>query len=302
LDLAGRVHHRPESSKRAYRQTESGEPVYHPAMSTQRERADQFLRLHHGDAPLLLVNAWDVGSARILAALGFEALATTSSGHAATLGLPDGAVTRDQALDHARVITAATSLPVSADLEHGFADDPAGVAETVVLALATGLAGCSIEDSTGDSARPIYERAHATERVAAAAEAAHASDTRLVLTARCENHLYDRPDLDDTLARLIAYQEAGADVLFAPGVSTGEEIGRLVAAVELPVNVLAMPGVPPVSELAELGVRRVSVGGGLAFAALGAMVRAATEFRDAGTYSFLELVALARAEVGEAFG
>jgi 2-methylisocitrate lyase-like PEP mutase family enzyme len=237
---------------------------------------------------LLLPNPWDVGSARLLASLGLDALATTSSGFAATLGRLDGSVSRDEALAHARAIVDATDLPVSADLENGFADDPTAVAETVRFAVACGLAGCSIEDSTGRPDAPIYDMALALERVAAAAEAAHDGQARLVLTARSENHLYGRDDLDDTIARLRGYQEAGADVLFAPGLVRLEDIGRLVGAVDRPVNVLAVAGAPTVAELASVGVARVSVGGAFAFAALGSLVTAAHEFRDNGTYGFRE--------------
>jgi 2-methylisocitrate lyase-like PEP mutase family enzyme len=247
-----------------------------------------FLQLHHDALPLLLLpNPWDVGSARLLETLGFEALATTSSGYAATLGRLDGTVTRDEALLHAAEIVRATALPVSADLENCFAPDTEGVATTVRMAIATGLAGCSIEDATGDASAPIYEVAEAADRVTAAAEAAHSGPDALVVTGRAENYLYDRRDLADTIARLQAYQEAGADVLYAPGITTAEEIRAVVSSVDRPVNVLARPGVPAVAELAELGVRRVSIGGSFAFAALGAVVSAADELRGAGTYGFL---------------
>jgi 2-methylisocitrate lyase-like PEP mutase family enzyme len=262
-------------------------------MSEQAEHARRFMELHHGERLLLLPNPWDRGSAKLLASLGFDALATTSSGAAATLGKLDGALTREQTLANAVAIVEAGRLPVSADLENGFAVDAAGVGETVRLALQAGLAGCSIEDHTGDRAAPIYELAEASERVAAAAEAAHGGSERLVLTARAENHLHGRDDLSDTIARLQAYEEAGADVLYAPGLTDLREIGRLVEAVGLPVNVLARPGGPSVAELASVGVRRVSVGGAFAFAALGAVVEAASELRDAGTYGFWE-----RAKVG----
>src|SRR5215208_6354097 len=176
-----------------------------------------FLGLHHESTPLLLPNPWDVGSAKLLASLGFRALATTSSGFAATLGRVDGSVTREEALAHGAAIAAATALPVSADLENLFADDPEGVAQTVRLAIDAGLAGCSIEDYSGRDDDPIYDSAAAAERVAAAAEAAHSGPRPFVLTARSENFLHGRRDLDDTIARLQAYQEAGADVLYAPG-------------------------------------------------------------------------------------
>jgi len=250
---------------------------------------EHFLALHRPGEPLLIPNPWDAGSARILAHLGFQALATTSSGSAATLGLPDGGIGRDEALRHARSIVEATDLPVSADLENGFADDPEGVAATVTAAIGTGLAGASIEDFTGDPAAPIYDSSLATERVAAAAAVAHAGPHRLVLTARAENYLHGRPDLDDTIARLVRYRDAGADVLYAPGLTRPDDIRAVVAAVDRPVNVLALPGGPPVAALADLGVARISVGGALAFAALGALVAAGRELLDHGTYGFWDL-------------
>jgi 2-methylisocitrate lyase-like PEP mutase family enzyme len=262
--------------------------VSNESTSDQATKARRFLELHRPGNPLLMPNAWDVGSARLLASLGFEALATTSSGHAATLGLLDGAVGRDAALHHSAQLVAASELPVSADLENGFGHDPSEVAATVKLAVEAGLAGCSIEDFTGDADDPIYDREAAVERVAAAVRAAHEGPVHLVLTARAENHIRGRDDLDDTLARLRAYQEAGADVLFAPGLADREQIGAVVAAVDRPVSVLALPATPAVSELAQLGVSRVSVGGAFAFAALGAVVEAATELRDQGTYGYLE--------------
>jgi 2-methylisocitrate lyase-like PEP mutase family enzyme len=252
--------------------------------------AARFLALHRQDRPLLLANAWDVGSAKLLASLGFQALATTSSGHAATLGRLDYSVGREEAVTHAAALVAATDVPVSADFEDGFAHDPAGVAETMHLALEIGLVGCSVEDWSG-AERRLYGIDEATERVAAAAEIAHAGPVHLVLTARAENHLRGTPDLSDTIARLLAYQEAGADVLYAPGLDSAEQIRELVASVDLPVNVLVRPGVPSVDELAALGVGRVSVGGALAFAALGAATRAARELLDAGTYNFMEISA-----------
>jgi 2-methylisocitrate lyase-like PEP mutase family enzyme len=270
-------------------------------VSDQAEKAARFLALHDGERPLLMPNAWDAGSAKVLASLGFDALATTSSGYAATLGRLDGAVARDEALAHAAAIAEATSLPVSADLENAFADDPAGVAQTVGLALAVGLAGCSVEDFTGDSAAPIYGLELARERVAAAAAAAHAGPVHLVLTARAENHLHGRPDLADTIRRLQAYQEAGADVLYAPGLSSADDIRKVVSAVDRPVNVLARPGAPSVAELAALGVRRVSVGGAFAFAALAALVQAASELRDQGTYAYAERAAAGLRAAREAF-
>src|SRR5829696_7320258 len=206
------------------------------------ELTDRFRALHDPAQPLLLPNPWDAGSAKLLEALGFQALATTSSGFAATLGRLDGSVTRDEAIAHSATVVAATGLPVSADLENAFADDPAGVAQTVRLAIDAGLAGCSVEDFTGREDDPIYSSGAATERIAAAAEAAHAGPRRLVLTARSENYLHGRKDLGDTIARLQAFQEAGADVLYAPGLTRIEDIRSVVGSVDRPVNVLALPG------------------------------------------------------------
>jgi 2-methylisocitrate lyase-like PEP mutase family enzyme len=271
-------------------------------MPDQAELARRFLDLHAAERPLLLPNPWDVGSAKLLASLGFEALATTSGGFAATLGRLDGSVTRDEALAHAAAIAGATDLPVSADLENGFADDPDDIAETVRLAIDAGLAGCSIEDYTGDPSSPIYDAGLAAQRIAAAAEAAHAGAVHLVLTARAENHLHGRDDLDDTIARLRAYGEAGADVLYAPGLARLDDIRRVVAEVGRPVNVLAFPGAPPVGELAAAGVKRISVGGAFAFAALDAVGEAARELRDDGTYGFLEHARGGRRAAQAAFG
>lgn len=249
---------------------------------------DAFLALHTDSAtPLLLPNAWDPGSARIFERLGFAAIATTSSGYAATRGRLDGDVGRDEILAHAADLVSATTVPVSADLENGFADDPDGVAETVRLAATTGLAGCSVEDYSGQEDDPFYPHPLAVERVAAAAEAAHAGPQPMVLTARCEFRIRGRNDLAGTIARLQAYQEAGADVLYAPGVSDLGEISSLVAAVDRPLNVLAQSATPPVSELAAVGVRRVSVGGAIAFAAVHAVEEAAREFLERGSYGFL---------------
>lgn len=252
-------------------------------MSAHAERAEQFAELHRPGHPLLMPNPWDVGSARLLASLGFEALATTSSGFAATLGRLDGTVGRDGALAHAAAIVDATPLPVSADLEDGFADTPDGVAETARDAVEAGLAGFSLEDYSGSEIYPLTE---ATERVVAAAEAAHAGPVHVVLTARSENHIRGHDDLDDTIKRLLAYQDAGADVLYAPGLTKADDISAVVSAVDRPVNVLARSGLPSVSELAELGVSRISIGGAFAFVAIAAVVDAANEFRDQGTYGF----------------
>ncbi|HEX9541270.1 MAG TPA: isocitrate lyase/phosphoenolpyruvate mutase family protein [Streptosporangiaceae bacterium] len=269
---------------------------------SQADKAELFRALHEGPEPLLLPNPWDAGSAKLLASLGFAALATTSSGFAATLGRLDGSVTREEALGHAALVAAATSLPVSADLENAFADEPDGVAETIRMAVQAGLAGCSVEDFTGQPGSPIYDIGLATDRVAAAAAAAQAGLVRLVVTARAENYLHGLPDLADTITRLQAYQEAGADVLYAPGLTSLDEVRQVVREVDLPVNVLAMRGGPTVSELASAGVRRVSVGGAFAFAALGALVEAARELREQGTYGYLERAAVGRSAVGAAFG
>ncbi|WP_035776832.1 isocitrate lyase/phosphoenolpyruvate mutase family protein [Arthrobacter sp. H5] len=248
--------------------------------------AARFFALHHGRTPLLLANAWSIGSARLFASMGFRALATTSSGHAASLGRLDGQLTRDEALEHVAELVKATDLPVNADLESGFADDPTGVAETFKLAARTGLAGASIEDFTGDAGSPIYGLDLAAERVRAAAEAFHRGPAPLVLTGRAENFLHGRPDLADTIRRLQAYQEAGADVLYAPGLTRLEDIRSVVASVDRPVNVLAMAGIPDVSELSSVGVSRISVGGAFAFAAFGAAFDAARELLEQGTYGY----------------
>jgi 2-methylisocitrate lyase-like PEP mutase family enzyme len=250
-------------------------------------KAARFLQLHRQERPLLLPNAWDLGSARLFESLGYQALASTSSGYAASLGRLDYAVDREEALAHAAALVEATDLPVSADFEDGFSRDASGVAETVRLGGEAGLAGCSIEDWSSAGER-LYDLNEAAERVAAAAEAAHAGATRLVLTARAENHIRGNPYLEDTIVRLHAYQEAGADVLYAPGIVAVEDIAMIAAAVDLPMNVLARPGLPSVDELATFGVKRVSVGGAFAFVALAAAAEAASELLSRGTYAFLE--------------
>jgi 2-methylisocitrate lyase-like PEP mutase family enzyme len=263
--------------------------------------AARLLELHHGPSPLLIPNPWDAGSAKVLRYCGFEALATTSSGLASTMGRLDGAVTKAETLAHAELIVAATELPVSADLVNGFAHDPAGVAQTVTDARATGLAGCSIEDFAGTEDSPIYDFELALDRVSAAAEAAHAGGSRFVLTARTENYLHGAPDLDDTIARLQAFQGAGADVLYAPGVTAPADISAIVNALDKPVNVLLMPGGPDVSTLTALGVRRISVGGAFAYTALGALAEAARELREQGTGGFFERSAQGRETARAAF-
>jgi 2-methylisocitrate lyase-like PEP mutase family enzyme len=260
-------------------------------MGDQAELARRFLALHEGvDGPLLLANAWDAGSAKLLEAAGFDALATTSSGYAATRGRLDYGVNRDDVLAHVATVAAATALPVSADFEDCFGKDGAGVAETVRLGRDAGLAGCSIEDWS-DAKGALYDIDTAAERVAAAAQEAHSGSVRLVLTARAENFLRGNTDVADTIARLKAYEDAGADVLYAPAFDRPQDLRELLSAVSRPVNVLARGGAPSVAELAQLGVKRVSVGGAFAFAAYGAALQAAQELRERGTYGYSELSA-----------
>jgi 2-methylisocitrate lyase-like PEP mutase family enzyme len=246
---------------------------------------DRRQRFHdlHADGCFVLPNAWDAGSARILASLGFEAIATTSSGHAATLGKLDQQVTLDELVDHATALAAAVDVPLSIDAERCYADDPDGIPAVVDRFAATGAAGFSIEDYD-PAAGAVDPVEVAAARVAAAAEAAQRHG--MVLAARAEGLLYGTSDLDDIVTRLQAYAEAGADVVYAPGLVDPADIARVVGATARPVNVLARPGGPSVPELADLGVRRVSTGGSLAFAAYGELVRAATELRDDGTTTF----------------
>jgi 2-methylisocitrate lyase-like PEP mutase family enzyme len=257
-------------------------------MKTQTEKGIVFRALHERDGAFIIPNPWDVGSARLLARLGFEALATTSGGYAFSIGQRDYTVGRDKVMAHVRDIVAATDLPVSADLENGFGDDPETVAETIRLGAAAGLVGGSIEDSTTRRDDPIYELEHAAERVRAAAELAHSLPFPFALTARAENYLLGRRDLNDTIRRLQAYQEAGADVLYAPGLASKEDIAAVVTSLDRPVNVLmGLPGVRlSLAELSEIGVQRISVGSVLSRVALSAFVRAAEEMRDHGTFSF----------------
>lgn len=259
------------------------------AQRTQDQKGEIFRSLHKQDHAFIIPNPWDAGSARILASMGFEALATTSMGHAFALGLRDYALGRQRTLDYARTIAAATHLPVSADLENCFGDKPETVAETIRLAAATGIVGGSIEDYTGRVDDPIYDIDFATKRVRAAAQIAHSLPFSFTLTARSENFLHGRPDLDDTIKRLQSYQDAGADVLYAPGLTTKEEISKLVKSVKRPVNVImGRKGGTPLSlaELSSIGVKRISVGSTLARTALGSLVRAACEMRDKGTFNF----------------
>ena len=249
------------------------------------DRIRAFRALHQSGC-FVIPNPWDVGSARILAQLGFSALATTSSGFAWTLGRADNHVTLDEVLAHLRAMTASVDIPFNADFEGGFAVEPADVASNVTAATATGIAGLSIEDSTGDDANPLFERGLAAERVRAARQAIDASGTGVLLTGRSEGFVAGRPDLKETIRRLTAYAEAGAECLFAPGLRTMEEIRAVVSAVApRPVNVLVGSGFTTMAELEQAGVRRISVGGALARTAWGAFYEAATEIRDKGVFS-----------------
>jgi 2-methylisocitrate lyase-like PEP mutase family enzyme len=259
-------------------------------MPTQLEKALAFRALHARPGAFVIPNPWDAGSALLLSTLGFEALATTSAGFAFALGRRDseGSISRAEMLANARDIVEATDLPVSADLENGFGPDPATCAETIRAASSVGLAGGSIEDASGDEARPIYDLSLAVERVAAAVEAARALPIPFVLTARAENFLHGRPDLDDTIRRLQAFEKAGAEVLYAPGLTTLDQIRTVCGSVSRPVNVVMglVGGAFSVQQLAEAGVKRISLGSTLARVALGALMRAAREIRQDGTFSF----------------
>jgi 2-methylisocitrate lyase-like PEP mutase family enzyme len=252
-------------------------------MTRQEQKAERFRALHDGK-PFVIPNPWDAGSARVLAALGFEALATTSSGFAFTLGRLDGGTTLDDVVAHTAALDAATALPVSVDLENGYGSDPGDAAHAIACVAGAGAVGGSIEDF--DPAGRLYEPSHAAERVAAAVEAARRLGFPFVLTARAENHIRGNPDLDDTIARLRAYERAGADVLYAPGLRTIEEIRAVCDAVSKPVNVLAVPGLS-FAQVAAAGAQRVSVGGGLTWVAVKAMADAAEAIRDRGDFSTL---------------
>ena len=256
----------------------------------QIDKATRFRALHDGPGAFVIPNPWDAGSARILAALGFQALATSSGASAGVLGKRDGKVTRDEALAHARAIVAATDLPVSADLEKGFGDAPSDAAETIRLAAEAGLVGGSIEDATGNRDRPLYDIGHATERVAAAAQAARALAFPFMLTARAENFLRGNPDLDDTIRRLQAYEKAGADVLFAPGLPDLAAVRTVCAALSKPFNF--MVGIKgksfTVAELEAAGVRRISLATSLYRAAMSGLLGAAREVKDSGTFGYLD--------------
>jgi 2-methylisocitrate lyase-like PEP mutase family enzyme len=259
-------------------------------MKTQAEKALAFRALHERDTAFIIPNPWDIGTARLLAHLGFEALATTSAGYAFSVGQRDNTIGRDRMIAHVAEIVAATDLPVSADLENGFGDDPDTVAETIRLAAATGLVGGSIEDSTGRPEDPIYDHDLAVERVRAAADVVRALPFPFMLTARAENYLVGRLDLKDTIKRLQAYQEAGADVLYAPGLWTRDDIAAVVSSVDRPVNVImGLQGIHiSLAELSEIGVKRISVGSALSRAALGAFLRATQEMRTHGTFLFAD--------------
>jgi 2-methylisocitrate lyase-like PEP mutase family enzyme len=252
-------------------------------VTRQEEKARRFQALHAGD-PFVIPNPWDAGSARVLAALGFEALATTSSGFAFTLGRRDGRVTLDEVVEHTAVLDRATELPVSVDLENGYGHDPEDAASAVTLAADAGAVGGSIEDY--DPVGGIYDLQHATERIAAAVEAARRLSFPFVLTARAENHIRGNPDVADTVTRLQAFEAAGADVLYAPGLETPDEIRAVCEAVSKPVNVLARPGLTA-DEIVAAGARRISVGGSLTWVAVQAMADAAAAIRDGGDFSAL---------------
>jgi 2-methylisocitrate lyase-like PEP mutase family enzyme len=259
-------------------------------MMTLLEKGQTFRALHHRDHAFIIPNPWDLGTARILAHLGFEALATTSAGFACSMGQRDYTVGREAVIAHVAALASATDLPLSADLENGFADAPEAAAEVIRLAAAAGAVGGSIEDATGRAENPIYDQALAAERVRAAAEISRGLGFPFTLTARAENYLHGRRDLKDTIQRLQAYQAAGADVLYAPGLTSKDEIATLVRAVDRPVNVLmGLAGVPlSLADLSAIGVKRVSVGSGLARAAFGSFLRAAREMREHGTFVFAE--------------
>jgi 2-methylisocitrate lyase-like PEP mutase family enzyme len=252
-------------------------------MTRQEGKADAFRALHAGE-PFVIPNPWDAGSARALAALGFKALATTSSGFAFTLGRMDGGATLDEVVDHVRALDEATDLPVSVDLENGYGPEPEAAALAITRVAEAGAVGGSIEDY--DPGGRLYDHDHAVDRVAAAVEAARGLGFPLTLTARAENHIRGNPDLEDTIGRLRAFEQAGADVLYAPGLRTAAEIREVCEAVSKPVNVLALPGLS-LAEVVDAGAQRISVGGGLAWVAVSAMATAAAEIRDTGDFSSL---------------
>jgi 2-methylisocitrate lyase-like PEP mutase family enzyme len=260
------------------------------SMPSQPDKARAFQALHQRPGAFLMPNPFDGGSARVLERAGFEALATSSGASAGTLGKRDGNLTREQVMAHVRLIVEATALPVSADLENGFGEDPQHVAETIRLAAAAGAVGGSIEDYSGDTARPFYEFDLATRRIAAAAAAARALDFPFMLTGRCENFLRGKPDLDDTIARLQAYERAGADVLFAPALPDLDTVRRVAAALKHPLSFMA--GIPgksfSVAELAAAGVRRISVGGSLYQVAMKAVTQVGQQMLETGRFGWLD--------------
>ncbi len=257
-------------------------------LASQTKKGETFRLLHQRENAFIIPNPWDIGTARLLAHLGFESLATTSMGYAFSRGRPDGTLTREETLAYAAEIVNCSSLPVSADLENGFGDSPESAAETIRLAAEAGLVGGSIEDATGRPDNPIYELQHAADRIRAAAEIARSLPFPFTLTARAENFLWGRPNLSDTIKRLQAFQEAGAGVLYAPGLRTREDISAIVTSVDRPVNVImGLQGVQlSLIELSELGVKRISVGSSLARTALGSFLSAAREMREHGTFTW----------------
>ena len=269
-------------------------------MPTQHQKAERFRALHARPGAFIIPNPWDCGSARLLEQAGFEALATTSAGCAFSLGLPDNQVGRERMMAHVRELASATDLPLSVDLENGFGHDPDTVAETIRMTAEAGAVGGSIEDGTGDPARPLYELDHAVARIRAAVQAARSLPFAFTLTARAENFLVGKPDLDDAIARLRAYQEAGADVLYAPGLRTLEQIESVLRSLDRPINVLAGATLD-VPSLSKLGVRRISVGGALLRLAYDGLLRATREMREAGSFAFIN-EAVPHAELQQRFG
>ena len=268
-------------------------------MATQKEKGEIFKALHDREGAFIIPNPWDAGSARLLEAMGFEALATTSSGFAQSLGRLDGSVTLDEKAAHCRALAEITEIPVSADLENGFGDDPADVAAAIRVIAETGIAGASIEDYSGSH---IYDFQLAVERIQAAAEEVHRLDYSFTLTARAENLLRGNDDMDDTIRRLQAFADAGADVLFAPGLASSDQVRLVTTAVNGPVNVLAsfMPGAS-LAELQDAGAKRISIGGALANAAIGSLLNAGNEMKDSGTFGWLSTAA-ARTDIARLLG
>ncbi len=271
-------------------------------MKTQSEKAEAFVALHEAPGVFVIPNPWDAGSARILAGLGYQAMATTSSGFANTLGRTDYQAGRDNVMAHIRSVAPLVDIPMTGDLENGFGHKPEDCAETIQMSAEAGLVGGSIEDATGDEGDPIYTLDVAVERMRAAAEAARSLPFRYLLTGRCENYLHGRTDLADTIARLQAYQEAGADVLFAPGLRTADEVRTVCAEVDRPVNNLFGPWkeAATIEEIGAMGVKRISVGGALSSIAYGALINAGREMLEAGTMDWRK--AMVPGEVGKMIG